>query len=189
MATIEPPTRYKPEDLLKMPDGDRYELVNGRLVEKEMGWEASEIASQLFLLLGSFVRDHQLGRIVVEGSYQCFADAPDKVRKPDVSFIRRDRMPANERPKGHNPIVPDLVVEVVLLHDLFSEVEVKVEEYLRAGVSLVWVVSPETRTVNVYRLEEPTSSRLHAGDDLTGEDIVPGFHCRVRQIFEPEAQR
>ena len=150
MATIEPPIRYKPEDLLKMPNGDRYELVNGQLVEKAMGWEASEIASQLFLLLGSFVRDHQLGRTVVEGSYQCFADAPDKVRKPDVSFIRRERMPADERPKGHNPIVPDLVVEVVSPHDLFSEVEVKVEEYLRAGVSLVWVVSPETRTVNIY---------------------------------------
>ena len=81
----------------------------------------------------------------MEGSYQCFADAPDKVRKLDISCIRRDHMPADEWPKGHNPIVPDLVVEVVSPNDLFSEVEVKVEESLRADVSLVWVVSPATR--------------------------------------------
>jgi Uma2 family endonuclease len=94
-------------------------------------------------------------------------------------------MPADERPKGHNPIVPDLVVAVVSPNDLFSEVEVKVEEYLRAGVSLVWVVSPATRTVHVYRPGETTSSRLHADDELAGADIVPGFHCRVGEIFEP----
>ena len=133
MGTINPATHYTPDDLLQMPDGDRYELVDGQLVEKDMGWEASEIASQLFLLLGSFVRERQLGRAVVEGSYQCFADAPDKVRKPDVSFIRRERMPADTRPKGHNPLVPDLVVEVVSPHDSFAEVEGKVEEYLQAG--------------------------------------------------------
>lgn len=183
MGTINPATHYTPDDLLQMPDGDRYELVDGQLVEKDMGWEASEIASQLFLLLGSFVRERQLGRAVVEGSYQCFADAPDKVRKPDVSFIRRERMPADTRPKGHNPLVPDLVVEVVSPHDSFAEVEGKVEEYLQAGVSLVWVVSPETRTVHVYRPKETASRRLHEEDELTGEDIVPGFHCTIRELF------
>jgi len=52
--------------------------------------------------------------------------------------------------EGHCPIAPDLAVEVVSPHDLYSEVEAKVNDYLGAGVSLVWVVDPPTRSVRVH---------------------------------------
>lgn len=174
-----------PEDLLGMPDNVRFELVEGRLVEKAMGWEACDIASECHRRLANHARDRGLGWAVMEASYQCFPDAPDKVRRPDVSFVKRGRLPQERRPKGHCPIAPDLAVEVVSPHDLFSDVESKVEEYFAAGVSLVWIIDPPTRKVHVYRPNESAAQRLGENDELTGEEVLPEFRCRVSDIFAP----
>jgi Uma2 family endonuclease len=90
-----PPTeRYTPEDLLAMPDGDAYELVDGELVERNMGWESTWVAGRILHLLWTFCDNHPLGWLVpADASYQCFSDAPGKVRRPDVSFIRFGRLP------------------------------------------------------------------------------------------------
>ena len=47
MSTITTPTRYTPQDLLTMPDGERYELVDGNLVERIMSTPAEESLSRL----------------------------------------------------------------------------------------------------------------------------------------------
>lgn len=176
---------FTPEDLLKMPDGDRYELVDGQLVEKDMGWKSSLIASELYRRIANFAHENSLGLAIVEGSYQCFPDAPMKVRKPDVSFLQRARVPLRGLPDGHCPVAPDLAVEVVSPNDLYSEIESKVDEYIAAGVALVWIIDPSSRKVHVYRPHASAAQRLGDNDELTGDDILPGFHCRVADIFAP----
>jgi Uma2 family endonuclease len=100
-----------------------------------------------------------------------------------VSFIRLERLSAEQAAgKGHARIAPDLAVEVVSPNDLYDEVDAKVEEWLSAGVQLVWVVSPRKRTVAVHRADG-TSTIFHENDELTGDDIIPGFRCRVREFF------
>ena len=47
---------------------------------------------------------------------------------------------------------------------------------------LVWEVNPETRTIKVYRLDG-TVTRLHEQDELSGEDVLPGFRCPVAEFF------
>src|SRR5690242_9814853 len=119
MSTLSSLAPVTPDDLLKLPDAVRYELVDGKLVQRNMGMESSEIAARLVLLIGMFLRDRALGRLFgADASYQCFPDAPEKVRKPDVSFIRFDRLPGGRAPKGHSKIPPDLAVEVVSPGDL-----------------------------------------------------------------------
>lgn len=61
----------------------------------------------------------------------------------------------------------------------------KVQEYLRAGVRVVWVVTPETRTVQEHRLDRAESRRLSEEDELCPEDVLPGFRCLVRDLFPP----
>jgi Uma2 family endonuclease len=181
-----PPKRYTPEDLLTIPDGDHYELVDGELVEKDMGTEASWIAGQVYNRLENFNKEAGLGWVVpAEASYQCFPVDRTRVRRPDASFIPYGRLPGERIPKGHVQVAPDLVVEVVSPNDLFSEVLVKVEEYLGAGVRLVWVVDPETRSITILRADESVA-RLHDQDELDGEDVLPGFRCRVGDLFPPE---
>ena len=69
-------------------------------------------------------------------------------------------------------------------NDLADEVEEKKEEYLRAGVSSVWIVHPRTRTVTIYRADGSVT-RLTDSDELCDESVLPGFRCAVAEIFPP----
>src|SRR5579862_4808361 len=112
---------YTPEDLLT-GDWKGYELVNGHLVEKEMGAVSSWVAGRIIRLLGASAEDCGLGWVLPpDTGYQCFSDDRQKVRKPDASFISRGRLPDDRLPDGHILIPPDLAVEVVSPNDRFYE--------------------------------------------------------------------
>jgi Uma2 family endonuclease len=182
MATISP-TRYTPEDLLTIDDRPMPELVDGQLLEREVGQKADAIAATLLVSIAIFVRAHGLGLVNgSQGGYQIFPDDPRKVRIPDVSFTRRDRVPPSGPADGHGRVAPDLVVEVTSPNDLYAMVQAKLNDYLAAGVPLIWVVEPETRTVQVFRRDH-TGLRLFPGDTLDGEDVLPGFRCEVDALF------
>jgi Uma2 family endonuclease len=183
MATVVLEERVTPEDLLAMPSEINYELVNGELVKRNMGAESSWIASNLIWLFGSIYGRKKPGHLfTTDCGYQCFPDDPDKVRRPDVSFVRKGRFPGERVPRGYIRIAPDLVVEVMSPNDLASEISVKVEEYLDAGVPLVWVISPDAETVIIHRVDGSVT-KLHLKDELRGEDILPEFCCRVSDLF------
>ena len=172
-----------PDDLLAMPNGDDFELVNGELVERHMGAESSWIASNLTWLFGCLFGRKRPGHFfTTDCGYQCFADDPGKVRKPDVSFVRFGRFPNERVPKGYIRLPPDLAVEVLSPNDLADDAEAKVEEYLDAGVRLVWVISPKAETVTVYRADR-SAVKLHDADELSGENVLPGFRCKVSDLF------
>lgn len=166
-----------------MPDGHRFELVDGQLVERNMGAESSWVAQQINRRLGNYAEAQQQGLVMgPDCGYQIFPDDPSRVRFPDGSFIRRGRLPHDRPPRGYVRIVPDLVIEVISPNDLAWEVEAKVAEYIRAGVPLMWVIYPDTRTVWRYRASDDVT-RLGIGNALSGEDILPGFTCPVADVF------
>ncbi len=174
---------YTPEDLLSMPDRKNYELVDGQLVERNVSVLLSWVGGRLYRILDVFAEDHGLGWAwPADLGYQCFPDDPRKVRKPDVSFIRKERQPEGLTSEGYQYIPPDLAAEVISPHDLSYEVEAKVVEYLDAGVPLIWVIDPEQRTVRIHR-RDGSVSWLREKDELSGEDIMPEFRCPVAAIF------
>ncbi len=172
---------YTPDDLLVMPDGYRYELVDGRLVERNMGAWSVHVASRLMALLFRFDEEQRLGwYLMSDASYQVFPN--NRIRKPDVSFVRVGRFPDERAPDGYIQLAPDLAVEVVSPHDVHYETDQKVDEYLKAGVRLVWVVNPEVRTVLIYRLDGSIGG-VREGGELDGEDVIPSFRCAVASLF------
>jgi len=175
--------RYTPEELLAMPDGHRFDLVDGPLVERNMGAESSWIAQQTNRYLGNYAETSQHGLVLgPDCGYQIFPDDPNRVRFPDGSFIRSGRLPNDALPRGHIRTVPDLVLEVVSPNDLAWEVDMKVTEYLQAGVPLVWVFYPDTRTVSVYRAGGK-AARLGVDETLSDVEVLPGFTCLVADVF------
>ncbi len=89
---------------------------------------------------------------------------------------------AGSRPKGHARIAPDLAVEVISPNESVKKLDKKIKDFLNAGVSLIWIVYPETQSVLVQRLDG-TARRLQVGDFLDGEDVLPGFRLEVAALF------
>ncbi len=175
--------RYTPEDLLAMPDGKNYELVDGQLVERGMGAESSLVGGKLFSRLDRFCEDRDLGIVwPADNGYECFPHAPGLVRRPDVSFVRRGRLPGDVSPDGWVKIPPDLAVEVVSPNDSAEQLEEKLEDYQKAGVPLLWVIYPKARKARVFRLAGPPAE-LEEDDVLSGEDVIPGFRCPLGEIL------
>jgi Uma2 family endonuclease len=77
---------------------------------------------------------------------------------------------------------PVLIAEVLSPHDTQEEVSDRVTEYLDCGVPLVWVVSTYFRTVTVHR-PNVTPVALDARGTLGGDPELPGFSCRVADLF------
>jgi Uma2 family endonuclease len=182
--------RYSPEDLLSMADGDRFELVDGKLVERPMSTWSSFVAGRILIHFGIFNLQKELVWAFPEGtSYQCFPRDPNLVRKADCSLIARHRMSAEQiQGPGHLRIAPDLAVEVVSPNDVVYDLDQKILDYLAAGVRLVWVINPETRTVRIHRADSSVS-QLRESDELDGEDVLPGFRLPVRNLFALAAEQ
>ncbi len=172
---------HEPARLEDVEDG-LYEFVGGEPTEKHTGAESGEISAVLTIRLGGYVLQQCLGRMYdAQTGFQCFPDEPLLVRKPDVSFVSAVRL-VGPSPKGNLRIAPDLAAEVISPHDTYEGVERKVREYRSAGVKLIWIISPESKTVLVRRLDR-TCAELNATGTLSGEDVVPGFSCPVAELF------
>jgi Uma2 family endonuclease len=141
------------------------------------------VATIILTMLSNFEQGRSLGfSFDSECGYQIFGRDQKNVRFPDGSFVARGKFPGDILPLGYARVVPDLVFEVVSPNDLAEEVDQKVEDYLQVGVRLIWVVYPATRRVVVFR-PEGRAARLGGAQEITGEDVLPGFSCRVEQFF------
>ena len=184
---IKAPALVTAEELLDMPNSIDYELVDGVLVERQMGAESNAIAVELAFLLGIHFKQHgRTGHVFMgETGFRIFPDRPNLIRKPDLAFVRFGRFPDDSRrPRGHVNFAPDLAVESISPHDLASEVNEKIAEYIAAKIPLIWFIDPDSKTIQVFRADGSTQ-RLRESDELSGENVIPNFRCRVSEVFAP----
>jgi Uma2 family endonuclease len=109
-------------------------------------------------------------------------------RKPDVVYVRMSRLPNGDIPAGDLMIAPDLVVEVLPPSNSGFELEEKLQEYLSAGIALVWIVHPNRRTIRVYR-QDGTTQVFRATDIIENEPVLPGFRLLVGDVFPAAAAK
>ena len=158
-----------------------YELVEGVLVEKIMGYAESYLAMELGRLLGNFVAAHDLG--VLTGADGAMRLMPGLVRIPDVSFIRWDRIPDRRIPAQRLPdLTPDLAVEILSEGNTPGEMDRKMRDYFFSGTRLVWYIDPKLRTVRVYTSPDQCVE-LSDRDTLDGSAVLPGFSLPLAQLF------
>jgi len=181
MSTI---TRVTADQLFAMPDdGYRYELIAGELRKMTpAGWKHGAVGGRLQGSLAQHVENRGLGRLFLAETGFLIGREPDTVRAPDIAFVHKDHLPAEDPEEAFWPGAPDLAVEVVSPSDTFSELDEKVKAWLDAGSLMVWVVNPQGRNVTVYR-SATNIKTLGEEDELDGEDVVPGFRRRVGDIF------
>jgi len=166
-----------------------YEMIDGELVEMPpMSEEASWIGGQLFAAINAFCVATELGRVYPQETvFRGFPGERITIRKPDAAFIRKDRLSARPSKKDLT-IAPDLAAEVLSPTDAAVDVNRKIEQYLAAGVRLVWVIDPDSRVALVFR-RNGTVSKVRESEELDGEDVLPGFRCPLTRVLpsgEPE---
>jgi Uma2 family endonuclease len=100
-----------------------------------------------------------------------------------VAYFTYERLPKNSGGKGFSIVAPNLIVEVIGKGQGWGGLVEKAGEYLRMGTDRIWIIDPKTRRLHIYRADaEPAV--LNFDDVLADEVILPGFSCRVADLFE-----
>ncbi len=170
------------EALAKMGDIGRSELVEGRIIMRSpTGWQHGKYESRFDRVLGSFVDEHKLGKVLVGEVGIYTGRNPDTVRGAGVIFISNERL-AQVKSASFLDVAPELVVEIMSPDDRWSEVRQKIWEYFSIGCVLVWVADPSDQTVSIYR--SPTEVDILAQEEiLRAEDLLPGFSVPIATLF------
>ena len=164
-------------------DNVRQELVRGEVIEMPSpGGLHGVTCSKIDRRIGNFVDDHQLGSVASNDTGFITHRDPDSVRGPDIAYWSKKRLP--EVPVGAILVPPELAVEVLSPSNTSRQIREKIEEYFACGVSMVWVVAPEDRTVTIYRTPDQ-GLLLHDQKSVlvSGDDVLPGFECRVADLL------
>ena len=178
-----PPGRATEADLLEAERRYHrlYELVDGTLVEKGMGYQESLLAVALISFLRVFVVPRNLG--VVSGADGAVRLFPGLVRIPDVAFASWERFPDRKIPKEPIPsLAPELVIEVLSKSNTRPEMKRKRGEYFDVGVRVVWEVDLKRRQVAVYT-PDGSVTVLKESQRLEGGDVLPGFTLELTELF------
>jgi len=154
------------------------ELVDGILVEKPMGFYESALATVIGHFLRNYLEQRNLG--IVGGEAGMLKILRNRIRIPDVSFIRWDRLPPGRAPVP--AVSPDLAVEVLSESNTEREIQDKLGEYFAGGTRLAWVIDPRTRTARVYNAADQFTAIDEAGA-LVGGDVLPGFELPLKDVF------
>jgi Uma2 family endonuclease len=168
--------------LLEAPRKRICELVDGVLVEKNMGFYESYLAGLLIELLNAYVRSRGLG--VVASPDGTISLWPGRVRIPDIAFYSWNNLPEGKLPREPIPeIVPNLAIEILSRSNTEQEMRLKRQDYFQVGVQLVWVINPQTQTVAIYTQVDPPDCILTTQDTLTGGTVLPEFSLQIGEFF------
>lgn len=180
--TRQPLTLADFEAFVNLPENRErtFEFISGEIVEVPSNPFVSAVAAQIIILIGMYLLQNKIGHLTGEaGGYIVNGER----YAPDVAFISYARQPELAR-SGYNPNPPELAVEVISDPTSIEEQSAlrrKLANYLAAG-TLVWIVDPATRTVEVYAPGQPAQT-VGAGGALSGGDVLPGLSVPVKDLF------
>ena len=106
------------------------------------------------------------------------------VRSPDVSWISKERWYSlsQQQQRKFAPIDPDFVIELMSPTDELNELQQKMVEYMECGVKLGWLIDPDEKQVEIYRINRDKEI-LNNPNSLSGEDILPNLTVVLAEIF------
>jgi Uma2 family endonuclease len=151
------------------------------IVMPPTGGDTGERNSNLNADIVIWNRQTTLGRVFDSSTGFNFTAFGGKNPSPDVSWVERSRLEGVDT-SGLIPIVPDFVIELRSKTDSIKEVRAKMEEYRRVGVRLGWLIDPQKRQVEIYRLGRDVEI-LENPATLSGENVLSGFVLDLRSIF------
>ncbi|WP_438035148.1 Uma2 family endonuclease [Sorangium sp. So ce204] len=165
------------------PDAQAGEIVDGEWVPMTSNtWRHGELVVNVSVLLKLYAREHPGWSVAGGDPGTKLARDPDRLRGPDVAMARVERLPTGRGADGWLDGAPDLAVEILGDGQSASELLKKALEYMAAGAAMVWVIDPDPARVMV--LTPPDHVRILGREDtLDGGAVLPGFTCKVAELF------
>ncbi|EAW33822.1 Uma2 family endonuclease [Lyngbya sp. PCC 8106] len=153
------------------------------IVNPPTGWETGERNRSIIGQLDHWYYENgNLGK-----AFDCstgFNLLNGAIRSPDAAWISQERWDAlTEEQKGtFANICPDFVVELRSSSDTLKSLQEKMQEYINNGARLGWLIDPQNRTVEVYRVGLEVEV-LSNPTELSGEEVLPGFVLNLRRVW------
>lgn len=171
------------EEYYQLPEGPPYfQLIDGELfMSPSPHFYHQEILLNIAFAIRSYLRTNPIGKVIVAPSDVEFDK--DNVFQPDVFFIRKERLGIVDKHGSKGP--PDLVVEVISGSTGRLDLGPKRMVYAQTGVLEYWVVLPDARTVEIYRLPESADQPAQSleGNSSLITPLLPGLELPLAEIF------
>jgi Uma2 family endonuclease len=172
------------EDYRLMPEtGPRYQLIEGQLyVSPAPNRYHQDISRNIEFILLTFLQDHPLGKVY---------DAPFDVRlgehnvfQPDIIFVANERLSILTKAGAEG--APNLVIEILSPSTAELDRIPKRKTYSAAGVQELWLVDPEKKTIEVYRLQTDSQhpAAVHQATDSFQSSCLPGLTFDGAAVFK-----
>jgi len=172
--------RWTYQDYLKLPDEERYEIINGELfMVLAPNLFHQDISRNLEYLMWNYVREKNLG--VVYYAPVDIVLSKENVFQPDIVFVSRDNFGILKEKAIFG--VPDLVVEIISPSSIYNDMNVKREIYEKFGVKGYWIVDPTNKAIQIFTLEGG-KFKLHFFGYETGKASP-----KIIQDFEVELEK
>ncbi|MBA2375804.1 MAG: Uma2 family endonuclease [Rubrobacter sp.] len=170
------------QKFLDLPTGDiNYELVNGYAIPKvSPKYFHSTLQSALLLLIHTWCKGK--GRVVSEWTIILQRQGENWVPVPDLTYISYQRLPKSWKRNEACPIAPELVIEIISPGQTSKQFADKTTDYFKAGVSRVWVVDPETVSIEVFSTD--SISQIYIDTMPIIDTFLPGLELTVNKVFE-----
>ncbi|MEO6665640.1 MAG: Uma2 family endonuclease [Nitrospiria bacterium] len=175
--------KFTYQDYVHIPgDRLRHEIIGGdHYVTPAPGTTHQRIVGTLFRLLDTHCIQTRIGQVFIAPTDVILSDTD--VVQPDLLFIRQDRADiiTSQNIQG----APDLIIEVLSPSTAERDRTIKRTTYARFGVTEYWLVSPDTKTIEVWRFQElDTAPRTFVQRDVLTSTVLPGFQVSLPAIFD-----
>lgn len=173
---------FSTQDAAAAPDAD--ETVDGVIAARSPRHQ--RILLRLAVPLATLVDERKAGLVYVAPVDVVVEQSPRRVCRPDLFYVSQARMLGDEEPEGALDVGPDLIVEVFSHGETRRAFAATLTDYTRIGVSEVWLVSPQSETIEVLRAtpEGYETAGLNGSGDTAASEVLPGYAVALDSIFD-----
>jgi len=170
---------YTYEEWLEIDDGNRYELLNGRLYMMASPTDLHQvIAAELTAQFVIFLRDKTC-RVYPTLDVRLHKDE-DTVFQPDIIVVCDQSKISKKGCKG----APDFIAEILSPSTERRDRITKFKAYRQAGVLEYWIIDPDERIVTAYRLIDGNyAAEAYSNTDTAPVQTLPGCEIDLSLLF------
>lgn len=172
---------FTADDYWNLPDGQRAELINGRLYNMAPPNRIHQkLVSNLCRLIGNYISSNHGGCEVYPAPFAVDLDANGKTWvEPDLSVICDKRKLTERGCEG----APDWIIEIISPGSIRMDYSVKLFKYRTACVREYWIINPMKKTVSTYFFEGEENAGLFSFDEEICPDIWKDFKVRINGLL------